>query len=81
MRQLISTPRQVGEILRGRRKSRRMPQRELATKLGVSQGRLSTLEENPARLTLDRFIAVANLLALELVLQDRSDTRSRPGEW
>ena len=81
MRQLISTPRQVGEILRGRRRSRRVPQRELAAKLGVSQGRFSTLEADPSRLTLGRLIALAKLLGLDLVLEDRSDTRSQPGEW
>ena len=40
MRQLITTTNQVAEILRGRRKARRLSQHELATKLGVSQARL-----------------------------------------
>ena len=40
MRQLVTTPGQVGEILRGRRRARGVPQQELATKLGISQSRL-----------------------------------------
>jgi HTH-type transcriptional regulator / antitoxin HipB len=81
MRQLITTPKQLGAILRGRRKVRRLPQQELATKLGISQSRLSTLEGDPAGLTLDRLLLLAKLLGFELVLQDKSDTPSPQGEW
>ncbi len=81
MRQLITTPSQVGEILRGRRKARRLSQQDLAARLGISQSRLSTLEDNPAGLTLDRLILLAKLLGLELVLQDKSDPPSSKEEW
>jgi HTH-type transcriptional regulator/antitoxin HipB len=81
MRQLITAPSQVGEILRGRRKARHLPQQGLAAKLGVSQSRLSTLEADPSGLTLDRLLALTNLLGLELVLQDRSDTPTAKAEW
>ena len=81
MRQLITTPRQVGEILRGRRKARRVSQHELATKLGISQGRLSILEGDPAGLTLDRLILIAKLLGLELILQDKADESKPTAEW
>ncbi len=82
MRQLIITsPKQVGEILRGRRKSRHVSQQQIAAKLSISQGRLSTLEGDPAGLTLDRLIALANMLDLELVLRDKSDAGPSPSEW
>jgi len=81
MRQLVTNPGQVGEILRARRKARGVPQQELATKLGISQSRLSTLEGDPAGLTLDRLVLLAKLLGLELVLQDRSDTPKTKAEW
>lgn len=80
MRKLITTPMQVGEIMRGRRKARGASQQELAAKLQMSQSRLSTLEGNPAGLTLDRLLALANLLDLELVLQDKV-SGSQKGEW
>lgn len=79
MQQLITTPTQVGAILRSRRKSRKKPQGELAVKLGISQGRLSTLEASPDKLTLDRLLALANLLGLELVLRDKEALP--PTEW
>jgi HTH-type transcriptional regulator/antitoxin HipB len=71
--QRLSVAAQVGELLRRRRKSLGMPQRELASKLGISQGRFSTLELDPS-------IALTNLLGLELVVRDRPRTRPR-GEW
>jgi HTH-type transcriptional regulator / antitoxin HipB len=56
-----------------------VPQQQLATKLGISQSRLSTLETAADGMTLDRLLALANLLGLELVLQDRSE--APPSEW
>lgn len=81
MQQLITTPGQLGEILRRRRKARGISQRELAAKLGVGQARLSTLEVKPEGLTLSRLIALVNLLGLELVVQDKSDASVPKTEW
>jgi HTH-type transcriptional regulator/antitoxin HipB len=81
MRRLITASSQVGEILRGRRKARQLPQQELATKLGISQSRLSTLEADPSGLTLDRLIALCNLLGLELVLQEKENAGGPKAEW
>lgn len=81
MRQLLTTPGQAGEILRAQRKSRKLGQQELATKLGISQSRLSSLETDPAGLTLERFLALAHLLGLELVLQEKERARGSKAEW
>lgn len=77
---VLTTPKQVGEVLRSRRKARGLSQAVVAEKLDVTQGRLSTLEGNPAGLTLERLIALANLLGLELVLRDAGNTPSN-SEW
>ena len=82
MRQLVSAPGQVGEILRARRKARGITQQELAAKLGISQSRLSTLEGDAGGLTLDRFILLAKLLGLEVVLDERAATTgNKKTEW
>ena len=81
MRQLITNPGQVAEILRGRRKALRVPQHELATKLGIIQSRLSALEGDATGMTLDRFILLAKLLGLELVLQDMEGAPRNQAEW
>lgn len=81
MRQPIPTPAQALEILRARRRSKGLAQAELAAKLGISQGRFSTLEANPGGMTLDRFLLLAKLLDLEVVLQDRSEGGSPKVDW
>ncbi len=81
VRQLIKSPDQVGAILLGRRRARKVSQTDLAAALGISQERLSRLEANAAGLTLERLIALANLLDLELVLQDKADEPGSDTEW
>jgi len=84
MRQLVTTPVQLGEVLRGRRKARSISQADLAAKLGISQGRLSTLESDPAGLTLERLLTLATVLGLEIVVQDKAATpsaRRKKPEW
>lgn len=81
MHQLITNPGQIGEIIRGRRKSRRISQQSLAEQLQISQSRLSVLEAQPGDITLDRLIDLANLLGLELVIRDRSTTSTSKAAW
>jgi len=81
MKQIISTADQVGHVLASRRKALKLSQQAVASKLGIVQSRLSTLEEDPSRLTLDRLIALANLLGLEISLQLKSADRPQKGEW
>lgn len=84
--QLLSNPAQVGQVLASRRRALKLSQQAVAAKLGISQNRLSELEENPDRLTLDRLLALANILGLELTIRDqtnRDQTGNPPakGEW
>ena len=82
MRQLVTTPIQLGEVIRGRRKARGMSQVELAAKLNISQSRLSILESDPAGLTVDRLLALAGVLGLEIVIQDATPASDRrKSEW
>jgi HTH-type transcriptional regulator / antitoxin HipB len=81
MRQPITNPSQVAEILRGRRKARHLSQHELATKLGLSQARLSVLEGDASSLSLDRLLLLAKLLGLELVIQDKADEPKSKAQW
>ena len=78
MRAIITNPGQVAEILRGRRKARGISQQQLAGKLGISQSRLSAIEAGSSALTVDRLIVIANVLDLQLVLQDKADKPSKP---
>ncbi len=73
----VSNATGVAELLRQRRKTLKRTQHELASKLGISQARFSTLESNTDELTLDRLIALTTLLDLEVVIRERSAKKSR----
>jgi len=82
MRQVLTQSSQVGRLIAGRRKAAKISQRMLAAKLTISQNRLSELEENPGKLTLDRLLAIANLLGLELVIKEKTAADDRlAAEW
>lgn len=70
--QIVTTPRQVTALLRKRRKAKALSQGALAAKLGLSQARLSAIENDMSGLTLERLISLANLLDLELIIRDRT---------
>jgi len=71
MPQALSQSSQIARILTARRRALKLSQKALAAKLGISQNRLSEIEANPARLPLERLLEIANILGLELVIQDR----------
>ena len=80
----LNTPAQTGGILSARRKARKIPQREFAARLGISQNRLSELEHHPEKLTLDRLFAMLNLLGLELAIHERGTPTGKAAkktEW
>ena len=82
MRQILNHSAQLGQILASRRKALKLSQQALATKLTISQNRLSEIETNPGTLTIERLLDLCNLLGLELVIQNRP-TAQRPSktEW
>jgi HTH-type transcriptional regulator/antitoxin HipB len=58
-----------------------MSQQELALKAGgTSQNRLSELELQPGRFTVERLLLILAALDLELVVRPR-DTSTKPAEW
>lgn len=82
MRQVITHSAQLGQILTGRRKASKRSQRALAAKLAISQNRLSEIEGNPGTIVVDRLLELANILGLELVIQDKPvASRSSKTEW
>lgn len=82
MKQILTHSAQLGQILAARRRASKLSQRALAAKLAISQNRLSEIETNPGNLAVERLLELANLLGLELVIQDRPPTqRSSKTEW
>jgi len=82
MKQIVTQSAQLGQILTVRRRASRLSQASLAAKLTISQNRLSEIETDTGKLTVERLLELANLLGLELVIQDKATTpHSTKLEW
>jgi Helix-turn-helix. len=79
--QVIRAPAQLGMLLRCARREQGMNQQELALRAGgISQARLSQLELEPGRLTVERLLLLLAALNLEVVVRPRQPT-IEPAEW
>ena len=79
--QVIQAPAQLGVLLKGVRRQQGLSQQELALKAGgTSQARLSQLELQPGRFTVERLLLILAALDLELVVRPR-ETSTKPAEW
>jgi HTH-type transcriptional regulator/antitoxin HipB len=76
----IVTPAQIGTLLAGRRKHLNLTQAELASRVGLSQNRLSVLEKDSSSMTAAQLLALLGALGLEMTLGDRAGAKSK-AEW
>lgn len=82
--QAIVTAAQLGTLLVNVRKSRKLTQAQLGTRLGLSQKRISELELAPGTLSVDQLLGMCAQLGLQLSLQLRDDTspaKSPATDW
>lgn len=77
----INTPQAVGANISGRRKQLGLSQKQVASRLSLSQNRLSELESRPETLTVEQLLALVNVLGLELYLCEPGAVRRRNVEW
>jgi HTH-type transcriptional regulator/antitoxin HipB len=71
---------QIGAILGARRKALELSQTEVASRLGLSQNRLSELESRPDTLTVAQLLALLNVLGLEMTVAEPAATKPKT-EW
>ncbi len=78
---VIRAPSQLAQLLIALRRQCGLSQSALAQKAGgISQARLSALELNPGRFTLERLLLILAALDLELVVRPRR-RRTEPAAW
>lgn len=75
MAQLLTNSTQLGHIIKARRRALGLTQHALATKLAITQNRMSQIEADPGTLGFDRLVDLFNILGLDLVVQDRQPRR------
>jgi HTH-type transcriptional regulator/antitoxin HipB len=82
MRQILTHAPQLRQILTARRRAAKLSQSAVASKLAISQNRLSEIELDPGSLSVERLLDLCNLLGLELVIQDKASARTAAkAEW
>jgi HTH-type transcriptional regulator/antitoxin HipB len=74
MQQTIATPYQMGQILAAGRRRAGLTQAEAASRLGVSQSRVSTLEADSGALTLDQLLTLLGAYELQLQILDKGSS-------
>ena len=79
MAQLLTNSTQLGHIIKARRRALGLTQRSLATKLAITQNRVSQIESAPGALALDRLVDLFNILGLDLLIQNRQPRRKE--DW
>jgi HTH-type transcriptional regulator/antitoxin HipB len=80
----VLTAMQVGRLLQSARKARKLSQQQVASRVGLSQKRISALELNPGAISVDQLLALCAALGLELVIQQKPEASGSPAqtsEW
>ena len=71
MKQILSIPEQLVQILQSARKSAGLSQGVLSKRMGMSQSRMSAIELDPASMRLEQLLSICAILQLELVVQTK----------
>jgi HTH-type transcriptional regulator/antitoxin HipB len=66
--QPLLTGRTIGRVLQSTRKTSGLTQSEVAARLGISQSRVSYLEQHPEELSVQQLMAWSSVLGLELTI-------------
>jgi HTH-type transcriptional regulator / antitoxin HipB len=78
---IITTP-QLGQLLLSARKRGKLTQTTVAQRLGLSQNRISHLEQHPDAISVKQLLSWCAAIGLELRLGERiEDGPSSSAEW
>jgi len=78
MQHRILTADQLGLLLQAARKASHFTQARLAAQMGLSQSRLSKIEQDPGNATVQQLLALCSVLGIELVMQSGLRAASSP---
>ena len=75
MQRVIQSTQQMALLLKTTRQAQGLTQAALAARLGISQNRLSEMENDASSLPLDRLLALGQALGLELLVRKADPSR------
>ncbi len=73
MEYILQTPAQLGPVVQGVRRSRKLTQAAAGAKVGLRQNAVSGMETNPGPTSLAQIFKLLSALNLELVVRDRKE--------
>lgn len=80
--QPLVTATQLGQLLKAARKHRKLTQAAVASRLGLSQNRVSYLEQHPDEMSFKQLLGWCAAVGLELRLGERESVASASkAEW
>lgn len=77
----LRSAQQLGQTLVGRRKQLKLSQQHVATRLGLSQSRISYLELHPQDISLQQLLDWSALVGLEMAVGTKADPSSAGAGW
>jgi HTH-type transcriptional regulator/antitoxin HipB len=79
----LATAPQLGQLLKAARKRRNFTQAAVASRIGLSQNRLSYLELHPDEISVKQLLAWCAIVGLELWIGDRDlgVATAREADW
>jgi HTH-type transcriptional regulator/antitoxin HipB len=79
---VLLTASQLGQLLASTRKARKLTQAAVASRVGLSQNRISYLESHADEISVKQLLSWCAALELELRLGERdTSAASSSGEW
>jgi len=75
----IKTPGQLGAVLKGFRRDRKLTQAAVGAVVGLPQNAISEIESAPDRTSLARVFKLLSALDLDLVVRPRQT--GKPSDW
>lgn len=76
----IKTSNQLGPVLAGIRRDRKLTQASIGTKVGLAQNAVSVLETASSKASLQQLFKLLSALELDLVIRDRRKQSSK-ADW
>lgn len=80
MQYQVKTPSQLGDVLRGLRKSKKLNQRTVGQAVGLPQNSVSVIETQTSTVSVERLFKLLSALNLEMVICEKSSSQSS-SEW
>ncbi len=81
MQTQIRTTGELGPLLKRLRKARNWSQTELGRRIGLSQERISAIENHPENVTMDNLLTVMMALEVHFAVVEQEPGDSRKDSW